>query len=483
MDVDKYRTAKEIIPYYEISTTENFGSAEERDSPSNCEIPLILTEGSDDSEDSNNLLKNHSENTLICILDILEYEFLVKDLHIVYNFPHGMCDYINVSLPWHFNYPIKQAASLSDCRERNEENDETKFCEIDECIGERPSSGDYVSCGDRYCLWNEVCKDELAEDNPDTTDTDERDDPNEWPSCTKPGFDEGKCVRGTPAPCGTNSCRIGLDDDGVSALSCPHDLKGAGLSNNPQCCFGGSNPKDSGKPFVPDKACYGGPAVVAKAPHDTGLSFSQVTKVEDGGFNQTITLPDLLEINSGLKVNDIAKSTPIANYIEDLDVPPDDAELDRSSLPVFLHRCERCPHIEPRLFFEFECFDQAGETLHLIQLMIREWNTVEEFKDFYDDGGNDDADPDVEGTEGEDCDYETFTRLGSRPSQCNDLLDFADVEDCDSNLYGALFCNQFQDGYPRTLYFEPATPEDLDDDSDNDDDSENPTPPATTPTP
>ena len=59
-----------------------------------------------------------------------------------------------------------------------------------------------------------------------------------------------------------------------------------------------------------------------------------------------------------------------------------------------------------------KCIDSAGEVLHKLQLMVREWNTHEEFLSFYQAGGTEDADPDVggydrlEGIEGEDCDYE-----------------------------------------------------------------------------
>ena len=90
LDVERYRTAQDITPYYEISTTEAFGDAEERDSPSNCEIPLILPEDPENDKE-----KIPSEEPLICILDVLEFDLMVKDLHIVYNFPHGMCDSVD----------------------------------------------------------------------------------------------------------------------------------------------------------------------------------------------------------------------------------------------------------------------------------------------------------------------------------------------------------------------------------------------------
>ena len=75
--------------------------------------------------------------------------------------------------------------------------------------------------------------------------------------------------------------------------------------------------------------------------------------------------------------------------------------------------------------------------------MIREWNTEEEFLDFYEDGGNEDADPNIEGEEGEDgeCQYEIGNRIGDNPAQCNDLLDFKDVLNCDPDDYA--LCSYF----------------------------------------
>ena len=547
MNVEKY--GDKIVPYYEISTTDNFGDSVDRDSPSNCEVIL--------SEDSDELVKNPSEQTLICILDVLEYDLLVKGLHIKYNFPHGMCDYVEVSLPWHFNYPITGARETKACRKRNPKNDETKYCKTPRydcnakdslsvsCGGQTtcknwnrdcqkeadksqqkhcdsslcgpglPSNSDnFVNCGgSNYCDWDKHCQDTEAPNLPEIKFCNPSLCPSvirensvdcggsnhcDWDSacqassssshslrcikppqydlrycvkpaeftqqCTNLAYDDGECLASISGLCPDSDCQVFKDDKKAQTeFRCPSDKRGkAGRSKYPRCCVGGADPNKDDSPFVPDKECYGGSALIASGDYKSTvatLSTIEIKESKEGGSNDTITIPSLVSVNKGFAINGVGLSTPVANYLEVLDVPPDDAEIDRSSLPDFLQICGNCPNQEPRPFFEFECFDQAGETLHLIQLMIREWNTLEEFRDFYNDGGNDDADPDVEGIEGEDCDYETFARLGSGPAQCNDLLDFDDLDQCDPDLYKGL-CLQVSDGYPRALYSEPNKAED-----------------------
>ena len=100
--------------------------------------------------------------------------------------------------------------------------------------------------------------------------------------------------------------------------------------------------------------------------------------------------------------------------------------VNRNNLPDFLLRS---PHYEytPRLFFEFACLDSAKESIHEIYLMIREWNTFEEFEAFYESAGADEGDPDVEGIEGKDCKYE-YRGGGSGGGLCNDWKDLDDFK-------------------------------------------------------
>ena len=125
-DVDKsrYKSERELTPYYEISTTEEYGDGN-RNSVSNCEIPLIIAEEDED------LILSESTETLVCILDLLEGDIQVKDLHLTFNFPEGMCSYVRTGLPWHFNHEILEGPVVEEktCGEDAGEGCETTYCD------------------------------------------------------------------------------------------------------------------------------------------------------------------------------------------------------------------------------------------------------------------------------------------------------------------------------------------------------------------
>ena len=142
----------------------------------------------------------------------------------------------------------------------------------------------------------------------------------------------------------------------------------------------------------------------------------------EDGLRYTFDITNLIDVARGG-----VHSTPIANYMKDFDKPPE--ELHEEDFPevTFLDQKNDLRRANP--FYTFECRDSAGEILHRINLMIREWNTYEEFYAYYDSGGDDEsADPDVEGEEGDDCEYEDRQLFGAS-SPCNDYLDLDDILD------------------------------------------------------
>ena len=374
LDENRYRIAGNLAPSYEISTTKEYDYAEERDSRSNCEIPYILPE---DEEDE--LTKVPSEDNLICILDIMEYELMLNDLHIVYNFPEGMCHQVRTALPWHFNHPILQGPDVIIC----------KYVESD---GQgKPQTEDRVC--DRH--------------NSDCVPGGEVSDPN-------------VCVE---------------DEEDL----CEGEVK---------CCSGGKRESEDSddSEWEPEPECFGGAARIATkgGPVDPEKGFYKrlIEKSPEGGLKGIITLPYILSV-AGLK--DTSASFLHANYLKDLDRFPEDLrEVERDNLPDFLRASDYYPYL-PRLFFTFECLDSAGEVLHQILLMVREWNTLEEFKKFYEDGGNDEADPDVEGQEGDVCDYEDREIIDAEYARCNDLYDIDDLANYEQFEIDSLI-------YPRIKY-------------------------------
>lgn len=108
LDPEAYKKDGEHMPSYDINTTTEYGDSAFRESPSNCEIKHTpIGEGGG----------RHSTDTMVCILGIPEWGFILKDLHLVYNFPAGMCEYTSVALPWHFNYPLSPGPVVEACQD------------------------------------------------------------------------------------------------------------------------------------------------------------------------------------------------------------------------------------------------------------------------------------------------------------------------------------------------------------------------------
>ena len=383
LDTNQYESAGALVPYYEISTTTEFGDAERRDSLSNCEI----YHDSIDEEEDEIEKKSASEDNLICILDIMEYDFMVNEIHINYNFPEGMCDYINWSLPWHFNHEILPGPVVV------QKTTEVPADPLPQICSENPN--------DDSCT---VEKTTLCDTSV------------------------------TPENCQDTSDNFSEED------FCPAS---DGSDENPvRCCSGGS--KVDGTEWEPDLGCFGGPALIADTGNTKEFHESVLEELPEGGLKGSFTLPDLVSINGAEQRGNAetgltSVSSPFANYLKDLDRSSEKLnQVKRADLPDFL---KISPYYDywPEPFFRFECLDRAGEILHVILLMIREWNTYAEFIDFYNDGGNDSADPDVEGSEGDDCDYEDRRILGGEVQACNDLLDLDDIKTCEDYVW----CSEF----------------------------------------
>ena len=80
-------------------------------------------------------------------------------------------------------------------------------------------------------------------------------------------------------------------------------------------------------------------------------------------------------------------------------------------------------------YYTLSCLDSNFEILHRVHLVIREWNTLEEFVTFQDTEGRS-GDPDIEGEEGDEClYYEPDEFLSHSGQQCNDFSDIDDIHD------------------------------------------------------
>ena len=352
-------------PLYELNTTEGPGESEHRDSVSNCEI---LHDEDDPSSDE-----------IICIMDIMEADFLTYKLFFMVSVPPGMCSHLITVPAWHYNQPagshqirVYHYSSYTQTTGGKSTEVKEKFC-----------------ANQTGCVSEDVLK--LCP---------------YYHSSLKNEDEKINCCLGT-----------------YTQYSMPEDT---------------SPPKPFSPPTtnsVPDKKQWGGKATECLGgPGRTnwdeyskdGFPMAEISYILEDGFRREYEINSLLDT-----ADDRLYSTPIANFIEAFNKPVEELEssVPLSDLPAFLFPSPSPDLPSPSLFYSFTCKDAADETLHKINLMIREWNTHEEFMSFYDSGGEPDSgDPDITGTEGEDCEYED-SRLF--PGPCNDYWDMEDVRNRD----------------------------------------------------
>ncbi len=385
LDENYYERLGVEVPFYEISTTEHYGDAQNRNSVSNCEIEHNF----DDQDD----LETSSSETKICILDIMEYDLTINNLKIIYNIPEGMCKYVRIKPPWHYNYKVGKGPSRiyactppsgtnDDEEEDDEEEEESAYCAFTSDTGV-----------------NELAVNGADYDCEGTTATD--------------ATDELRCSDEISNLCAYNYI---TDEEDISCCYGSYRFDG-GLEN-------WQSSEDS------LKECIGGPGRTSwEHLGSNGLPKTLIEDVPKYGLKGSFDVQNVLDATGTL-----SHSTPVANYIKSLDEEPEDLrDTNRSSLPIFLKAPEG--FYAPNPFFDVECVDSSGEVLHKLQLMVREWNTHEEFLEFYEDGGSEGPDPDVDGIEGDDCDYEERGTFKSDDQKCNDLLDFDDIEELDGDVF------------------------------------------------
>ncbi len=352
LDVNAYESNNHKPPHYDINRIDQFGDSQYRQSPSNCEIKPSPRD------------KRLSTEPILCILDIPEFEFALKDFHIVFSVPEEICDTVSVSHPWHFNYEMHPGPVVEQCS-----------------FSSGGGDGDTAATESLYC---DVSKSNSQCPNPEDT-----------------------------IP--TNYCKKDEED------LCP------GGPGEPACCVGGERAGGEGAPWKPDRDCFGGPGSFQYNPADNVVAPVVLIALPKNGLRKTETFPHLLSFNKKDRT-----TAPYANFLKILDVDEvEDLEKARenSKFPDFLKKSTHYNQ-SPRLAFEFACLDSAREVLHRILLLVREWNTFEEFKIFYDAQGEDTADPDVDGSEGVDCNEDQESSSGEH-AKCNDERDLDDYDALD----------------------------------------------------
>ena len=313
-------------------------------------------------------IDQESSEDIFCQLEKIEGDLWAHDTLVEYNVPPGMCDYLSLQVPWHFNQNAGYGPRyVSKCEEitpshSDEENEETE---------------------DKYCIGQ---------------------------SC--------------PSGCRTGSC-------GSNCATQVEDLCGYDLSHTDDfanCCIGdyevsGEDQSDGswGESLA---QCLGGLGRINWNVRDKlGIPQLLMHSVEKDGYIDTYEIPSIESFYDGgfIETNGISgPSFAVANYYEDIE------EFNLGNLPklyeteapyrIVLDQSGRSIRIQQpyrggsSLLFKgypyltWSCLDNAHEVIHRIHLIIREWNTEEEFNKFVESNGSR-GDPDVGGEEGTDCEY------------------------------------------------------------------------------
>ena len=380
MDEEYYRQSPSAAaPLYEISTTEEYGDSAQtdRESVSNCEI-----EYDPDLEFEDNARKD-----VYCILDMMEKDLYLNRVALVYNVPKGMCNYTVVRPPWHFNQEIGRGPSrLVKCTIKTNPKQE--------------ENGPGYTCNDREGYF-------------------------ELPSCPQ----EGRNCTGS-SPTG----KLDGEKENLQDFCGAYDLTDLKLSN---CCFGnysvydssGGAPVEQGKWPGELKNCIGGAGRTSWDAYDeSGNLIPVIQHAATDGYRAKYQITDIYTAAGGR----LGYSMPSANYIKSLDVAASRVKSRLDNLwktDKFALREKAIDRdlYKPWPFFSVECKDSGGEIVAALHMSVKEWNTREQFYEFYDSkGGDDQADPDVEGKEGRRCEYEEDRLVADRG--CNDFWDLDDDE-------------------------------------------------------
>ena len=405
-----------------------------------------------------------------CILDVNEMDILGveggTDLPLVYNVPPEMCEYTSFFAPWHWNQRTgrgpRRLYKFAPEKESENENAPTPTEEQTPPLQVEDNDTDnncefYIEsntdpCGDVYENYSS----------------------------------ENRRLRYFLCG-GEQGARRGLvprwkekgEDEELSEIFCgPFDLSdNESLAN---CCIGDYeilDCKEAPSFSSTEEAdwggnvqeCIGGPLRVADWDSylpDENLQVPiprLVYSWDDGVIREPFNIPRHNLVTGRLRsptlmtIHPLYSSIGVATYyegIEDLQWNADEGcagcpELFFSSKTNYdINNPSSVPEDQQMLaypYFTLECQDSNFEALHRVHLIIREWNTLEEFLSFQDSDGRS-GDPDLEGTEGADCDYYEPDEFNN--NNCNDLHDLDDIIEVVKDTRRHLGCQ----GYPCADY-------------------------------
>ena len=383
-----YESNGETAPLFQLS------SMDELQNLVNCGID----KGSESAEDT------------YCILDLNEADIAASQggvdrveggIPLEINIPPEMCEFTTWMIPWHWNQPSGYGpANIHECTVTPPESDSDE----EGSGGETKTYTSISANGGGPWILNTEDAVGLCERGAYAYDRSD---------------DEGlaNCCFGTASKA-TREC-VGTDSTCCSQVARNEINLGAEEEE-----WGGDA-----------RNCIGGPARGSDwgsfvAREDIGeIPTTQITATWQSGMRDNFSIgpafSDYISSNSVL---------PVVNYfdgVEDL------------LFTNGVRGCDNCPSLffadvnkrstgKDRLiptgypYYTLSCLDSNFEVLHRVHLVVREWNTLEEFLTFQDTEGRS-GDPDVTGTEGSDCLYYEADEQLESSTRCNDFWDIDDV--------------------------------------------------------
>ena len=375
-----------------------------------------------------------------CILDVNEMDLLGTEgdalpFVLEYNVPRETCEYTSWYIPWHFNQLSGEGPKfLAKCTIKQESSDDEDNEDL-VCYKEFTPTNAVSILEDTFG----GCE-EGRSDCPGAGWIKEDSDTENWLSKKYCGFYDQSSKEGLVNCCLGSYTLFACEAGG----GCP-----TSLDEGEESDWGGDLTE-----------CIGGPLRVnGWESHITrpGLGEYPIPTIlpswERGLKDQfEMTKPVIVDTGSGIRstanitIHPTYFSIGMANYYDGIE------ELQWNT------SCSDCPTVfksdpMPRTlrgqtndrligypYFTLECLNANAEALHRVHLIIREWNTFEDFYNFQESNGRT-INPDVSGKEGVDCQYYEPDEFGD--NDCNDLLDLDDIIEAPQ-------------AYPHVLYDEAA---------------------------
>ena len=363
-------------------------------------------------------VEKDSTEDLYCTMDAMEGDLWYHNIELEYNVPESMCDYLKFDVSWHFNQTIGQGPqTVYQCSNYQVGVDadgnpqlETRYC-LGRCRTATRGEGDNsqivtIGCGDGTTTSYGSPK-EQAQDFCDRLDKSQ----NELANCCMGDYN-----------------LISVTENTVSSTT---EAKWGG---NLQNCIGGLG-RISWNEFNSD-----------------GFPLGIVTPTLKDGYKNFYNIPALIEIYGSNKQPSLGLPSFIsANYWTDVE----NKDFTSSNVPKFYRAPTntqlptglglRSINVSGYPYLSWTCLDKAREIKHRIHLVIREWNTQEEYNSYKETRGSR-GDPDVVGTEGSSCDYYEADEQLLRDTNCNDLMD---ADDWNKEEHGS---GSNYNPYPEIVY-------------------------------